>query len=245
MVKRRLLQSLIAASALAFPVEAGAGDVANLNILGFSRDGGIFAFEEFGVQDGSGFPYANRYYIRTSDDKFLPGTPIRVRLDDESADVRKARGEAATKAQSATSLSDAELLANSGNTVALNPVTELSANPMAVKVNPRPIFPALDPVLAISLDEFPLAAGSNCQNIGDIKGFRLTLQEETPNAAPSTIHEDSSVPASRGCPLGYSIGAVQTFYPQSGAPVVAVMIAIRGQGFEGPDYRWLAVTRQR
>ena len=45
---------------------ARAGDVAELEILGFSDDGGVFAFEEYGVQDGSGFPYANRYYIDTA-----------------------------------------------------------------------------------------------------------------------------------------------------------------------------------
>ncbi|RUV10776.1 DUF2259 domain-containing protein, partial [Mesorhizobium sp. M5C.F.Ca.IN.020.32.2.1] len=43
-------------------LDAQAGDVAELEILGFTSDGGAFAFEEYGVQDGSGFPYANRYY---------------------------------------------------------------------------------------------------------------------------------------------------------------------------------------
>jgi predicted secreted protein len=36
----------------------GRGDYADRTILGFSPDGGIFAFEEFGVGDGSGYPYA-------------------------------------------------------------------------------------------------------------------------------------------------------------------------------------------
>jgi len=55
-----------------------AGDTAEINVLGFSADGSIFAFEEYGVQDGSGFPYANRFYIDTASDKFLPGTPVRA-----------------------------------------------------------------------------------------------------------------------------------------------------------------------
>ncbi|TIL61031.1 MAG: hypothetical protein E5Y89_28055, partial [Mesorhizobium sp.] len=46
---------------LATVATAGAGDVAELEILGFSKDGGVFAFEEYGVQDGSGYPYASRY----------------------------------------------------------------------------------------------------------------------------------------------------------------------------------------
>ena len=55
------------------PLAAHAGDVAELEILGFTGDGGVFAFEEYGVQDGSGFPYANRYYIDTADDTFSQG----------------------------------------------------------------------------------------------------------------------------------------------------------------------------
>ena len=72
---------------LASGIAARAGDVAELEILGFTKDGGVFAFEEYGVADGSGFPYANRYYIDTATDTFLSGTPIRVRLDNEATPV--------------------------------------------------------------------------------------------------------------------------------------------------------------
>jgi predicted secreted protein len=107
------------------------------------------------------------------------------------------------------------------------------------------VFPAVDPALTIQLEEIPAPASETCQNLGEIKGFRLTLVEDKPDAKPELLHEDTSVPASRGCPVGYSIGAVQTLYPKNGKPVIAVMIAVRGTGFEGPDYRWLAVTKRR
>jgi predicted secreted protein len=58
-----------------------------------------FAFEEYGVQDGSGFPYANRFYIDTANDSFLPGSPIRVRIDDDTATVEDARAQARRKAK--------------------------------------------------------------------------------------------------------------------------------------------------
>lgn len=122
---------------------ASAGDVAELQILGFSKDGGVFAFEEYGVQDGSGFPYANRYYIDTTDDSFLKGTPIRVRLDDETATLDAARLQARQKGEAIVSA--AELTANRGITAGFNPVTELSADPFRMVVNPRPIFPRLTP----------------------------------------------------------------------------------------------------
>jgi hypothetical protein len=62
MMYRRLRQAMIVALFMgAWPLVAQAGDAAKLDILGFSKDGGVFAFEEYGVQDGSGFPYANRF----------------------------------------------------------------------------------------------------------------------------------------------------------------------------------------
>lgn len=114
---------------LATLAAAYAGDVAELEILGFSSDGGIFAFEEYGVQDGSGFPYAARYYIETADDSFLKGSPIRVRLDDENATVAAARLQARQRGEAI--VSQAELTANRGITAGFNPVTELSADPSA------------------------------------------------------------------------------------------------------------------
>jgi predicted secreted protein len=229
----------------AWPMAAQAGDVAKLDILGFSKDGGVFAFEEFGVQDGSGFPYANRFYIDTATDKFVAKTPVRVRLDDENSSLENARDKVGRDAQGVTSLTDEELRANAGQTVAANPVTELSADPFKVKINPRPVFPAVDPALEIQLEEIAVPASETCQNVGEIKGFRLTFLEDKPDAKPELLHEDTSVPTSRGCPQGYSIGAIQTYYPESGKPVIAVMIAVRGTGFERPDYRWLAVTKRR
>ncbi|RVD32276.1 DUF2259 domain-containing protein, partial [Mesorhizobium sp. M4B.F.Ca.ET.019.03.1.1] len=112
---------------LATVATADAGDVAELEILGFSQDGGVFAFEEFGVQDGSGFPYANRYYIDTSGDSFLKDTPIRVRLDDEAATLDQARLQARQKGEAI--VGQAELAANRGITAGFNAITELSADP--------------------------------------------------------------------------------------------------------------------
>src|SRR5580765_3651756 len=132
-------------------ISAHAGDVAELEILGFTKDGGVFAFEEYGVQDGSGFPYANRYYIDTSSDSFLKGTPIRVRLDDENAKLDTARLQARQKGEAI--FSQAELSANRGITAGFNPVTELSADPHRIVVNPRPIFSPADQPLEFRLYE--------------------------------------------------------------------------------------------
>ncbi|MFZ1774796.1 MAG: DUF2259 domain-containing protein, partial [Rhizobiaceae bacterium] len=104
-----------------------AGDAATLEILGFSADGGIFAFEEHGVQDGSGFPYSHRFYINTADESFMPGTPVRVRIDDEQASEADARAQAAQQGEAVVPA--AVLAQNPGFTAGRNALTELSADP--------------------------------------------------------------------------------------------------------------------
>ncbi len=221
---------------------AQAGDTASVNILGFSADGSTFAFEEYGIQDGSGFPYANRYYINTANDSFLPGTPVRVRIDQDGASLADARAQA--KSQSQSIVSDAVLAENPGFTAGWNAVTEISADPYRIEVNPRPVFPSIDGTLDFRLAELPMPDGAECYGFGEAAGFRLTRIATEPGAETTLVHEDNSIPKSRGCPLGYRIAGVQTFYPQGGSPVFAVMIAVRGIGFEGPDHRFIAVTGQ-
>ena len=42
---------------LAFSLPAYSGDRASLNVIGFSPDGTAFAYEEYGIHDGSAVPY--------------------------------------------------------------------------------------------------------------------------------------------------------------------------------------------
>jgi len=231
-----LLLSLLAA------LPARAGDTAALEILGFSADGGIFAFEQYGIQDGSGFPYAERFYVDVDADSWLSGTPIRVRLEDETASLEDAREEA--RMQGDAIFPDAELAANRGDTAGMSPVTQSSADPHRMAVNPRPVFPPVDDPLEFRIEEVAISPPESCEGLGwDIMGFRLTRIDATPGGTTELLHEDgASVPSSRGCPLGYRIGAIQTFFLQPGSPSYAVLIAIRTFGFEGPDHRWMAIV---
>ncbi|KQZ78269.1 hypothetical protein ASD64_13100 [Mesorhizobium sp. Root157] len=238
-MRLKLLSVLALLAPLAVPAAASAGDAAQLEILGFSQDGGIFAFEEYGIQDGSGFPYANRYYIDTATDTFAKGTPIRVRIDDEAATLATARDQA--RQQGEVIVKQSELATNHGFTAGFNPVTELSADPLRIVVNPRPVFPAIDPPLEFRLEVLPMVEAENCHGLGEASGFRLLRVDGTAGGQTQVLHEDKSVPQSRGCPTGYSIGAVQTF-TKDALERYAVLIAVRRIGFEGPDYRWIAVT---
>ena len=58
------------------PLRRLAGDRALIDLIGYSEDGRIFAFEEFGIQDGSGFPYSNIYVVDLPADKWAYGIAV-------------------------------------------------------------------------------------------------------------------------------------------------------------------------
>src|SRR5690606_9930226 len=129
-----------------------------------------------------------------------------------------------------------ELKANRGVTAGFNAVTELSADPHRMLINPRPVFPAIDEPVEFRIEEIDIEQPSLCEGLAEAKGYRLTRIGLQPGDSAVLLHEDKTLPASRGCPLGYQIGAVQTFFPRSGNPVFAVMVVVRSFGFEGPDH---------
>jgi predicted secreted protein len=227
--------------ALAAPASALAGDAAELNMLGFSADGGIFAFEEYGVQDGSGFPYASRYYIDTAKDAFIPGSPIRIRPQSEDPSLESVRAEARKKGEAI--VSDAELAKHPGYTAAINPISELSADPFRVVANSSPLYPQPSDPMEFRLEELEgIKASATCEDWQEVRGFRLTEVDARAGGTTRIVHEDKQIPSSRGCALGYRIGAVKSYLPDGGLHIAVVILAVRSFGFEGPDYRWLAVS---
>ncbi len=218
---------------------ARAGDWADRAILGFSPDGGTFAFEEFGVQDGSGFPYANVYVIDTSRDAWVAGTPIRVMIEDEWASENDARAKA--EAEAAPVLAAHDIRDAGYRIVASNPPTELSADPHAVRFLPDLYSNQPYANWDLRLTLLPMPDGEDCANLGPIAGFRLDLAHYTGESL--VLYEDETIPASRFCPQDYAITDVIVFRPERPEPpVLVVLLNLIRQGFEGPDRRYLAVT---
>jgi predicted secreted protein len=225
-------------AAMLTPQTAVAGDTASLNVIGYSRDGGIFAFEEYGVQDGSGFAYSNYFFLDTQTDTFLPGTPIRVLVEDEVS-LGKTRQLSADKA--AALVAQHKLTDNPGSLLAYNPPSEVNSDQFNLRfhsyVSSAPMTEQTN-TLELIEQEFP--PSKDCVNMtGSYKGFTLKLLEDGGNPVDRVIHADKSVPASRFCANGYRIGAV-VGSETSQAPVIA-MILVSRFGFEGPDRRWIAV----
>lgn len=234
---------LVLLTSLCSALPAAAGDFARLEVLGFSADGHRFAFEQYGIEDGSGFPYSEIFVFDVPSDKWVKPSPFRKRDSTEGdrpdmeaslAAVRQDLRKEASATLAASRIAGLGLMAGS------NPVTELNADPHRMTVTPRLVVPPIDQPVAFSLEEYPLPSGQ-CVGYGaDTKGFRLTLSS---NGETRVLNEDTSVPSSRGCPLTYRIERVYTHYPENGGtPVFAVLVQMQTLGFEGPDGRYLAIT---
>lgn len=219
--------------AVPFTPVAHAGDVASRHIIGFSPDGRYFAFEQYGAQDGSGFPYSEIFVIDTAKDEWLPGTPIRKLIQDET---EKARPEDARKAAAAEAkpLLTRLGIGKQGETLFSDP--DGGSDPTAK-----------DGLAWQRRARFLLREHSTpsprCSDfsVPFPKGFSLWLEN---SVKPELLHEDRTLPESRGCPISYAINDVIRFdYRDS--PAYAVLIRMETlPGFEGPDTRYLAVTRR-
>ena len=226
---------------LAMTSAAWAGDFSEFRPLGFSADGGVFAFEEFGIQDGSGFPYVNRFFIDTATDTYLEGTPVRVRLENEQASLGAARAEAAAK--SSDLMLKYAFDANPGTLAAFNPQSavadahRLSWRPLAVVPDP------FSPSTAV-LTEKDLPASEFCKAYTpESKGFRLDVTALNGKPVTITLNDDTRIPDSRGCTTGYRLGGIMTHYAD-GSFIHAFLVQVRTYGFEGEDGRWIAITRK-
>lgn len=238
-ILRKTAAGLLASALMA--ASASAGDFATFQPLGFSPDGKVFAFEEFGIQDGSGFPYSNVYFIDTERDAYLSGTPIRVRIDDESVGLGKARAESRDKARSL--IESHKLADNPGVLAAFNPMGEVGADRERIDYLPHAIEPTPGGSFALALENIPLKPSDRCRDITPEggKGFRLKLVKLDGETADTVLHEDTRVPDSRNCPLSYQISGAMTFHPRGVDPVHVALVLVRSFGFEGADGRWIAV----
>lgn len=232
--------ALLAASLFFAAAPALAGDAANFDPIGFSADGRFFAYEEYGIQDGSGFPYDNIYVVDLIADKWV-APPVRVRLDDESATLTAARQQAMAGARA---MLDKAALVLPAEILLLNANGEVAPNGTDVQFGTygNGLGDVLG-TLKLSLSRFDSTSSEPCASYGmedPVQGFALTLADEAGNSAE--IYRDASVPASRGCVSDYRIHAVLSPFPAgaSASPMVAV-ISVYSLGFEGPDRRFVTV----
>ncbi len=219
---------------------APAADNAERAAIGFSPDGRYFAFEQYGVQDGSGFPYSEIFVIDLDANQWVKGSPFRERIEDEAALVSSVRAKAA---KSAASLIGQLKIAEPGDALAAQLPTQAVADRHRIGFDPyyQSQTSQKGGQYTLGLELVPFAAPESCYaEDGKQMGFRLTLKVNESNAE-TEIHKDAAIPASRYCPRDYDISDVIAYRPDAGEARHVALIGVYTPGFEGVNRRFIAV----
>lgn len=237
---------LIIACLLAKP--GFAGHFTHDQIIGFSEDGRFFAFKTYGLQRGSGLPYATVFVVDLVQNAWVPGSPFRAGRGEEAmAEVEAAPFAALEQVRQAAMDNSAFMLRELGirrpATVLYSAgIGQVHRTEQVTRVFiPHPDHPTAQPMgeLSLRLSGIPVPAALDyCARPDDLRGYRLELLH--PDGGAQILHEDQRIPASRGCAEAYRIDAVVSAgYPQQETPVVA-LISVWQQGFEGLDRHVIA-----
>jgi len=232
--------ALFIGALLLFSSAAQAGDFASEDVIGFSPDGRYFGFEEYGVEDGSGFPYSNIFIIDLETDTFVPQTPVRERLDDEKAALNDARAAARERAQALFSQYQLTLPATTVYARGLGDFANFEGG-LTQEIVTKIYFPDFSDPTAPARDGFdlilrhiPAPSVASCPI--DTIGFQL--EKIDPDGKRRFVHRDEKIFKSRGCPLKYRISKVYVPAFEKG-DFAAVLISVFQTGFEGLDQRFI------
>jgi predicted secreted protein len=204
---------------------AVAGDAANLEFIGFSRDGAYLAFEQFGMQDGSGFPYSEVSIVRVSQNRLLEKASQTIERDSASVleAIRAARGKLATAFKRYGIVAG-----NQGRFLGLSDRLEDRTEG----------YQGADFVAfgrTYTLEVRSQDAGSIpqvCVQMPQLLNLTLSVARQ-----PRALQRDTRLPASRQCAHGYEMRSGHLL-----GRSLAVFVSYRTLGFEGPDARWMVVT---
>lgn len=219
---------------------ASAADNAERAVIGFSPDGRYFAFEQYGIQDGSGFPYAEIFVVDLDANQWVKGSPFRQRLDQEAAPVSAARAKAA---KLASSLLGELKTTEPGQMLAAQLPTQPVADRHRIGFDPFYTSQTNQKGerYTLKLELLPFAAPENCYaEDGKQMGFRLAIKDSE-TGQEKEVHKDASIPSSRFCPRDYDISDVITYHPASGSARQVALIGVYTPGFEGVNRRYIAV----
>ncbi|WDR06922.1 DUF2259 domain-containing protein [Devosia rhodophyticola] len=239
----RPLRILVVAAALFGVVPALAGDRAQFQALGYSPRANFFAYEEFGIGDGSGFAYSNIYIVDLTRDIWVVGTPIRLEAQNEQIPLEAIRSKNLVAAS--TQLNDLglkrpiQMIAMIGDGAVDTQGTHLHFG-LPGYVEPG----AVNGDFRLDLKSFPATTSAPCKAWfgDDPKGYQLDYYE---NGATRVLHQDGVLPMSRGCPLAYRIYGVALPFDSSDMDDGIAIVSMFPHGFEGPDRRFLVVPLRK
>ena len=214
---------------------AFAGDNAQIDVIGFDGATKYFAFEQYGTQDGSGFPYSEIYFIEVATNEWA-AKPVKMMLeggDYVCEELESVRQQVRRKA--IPTLRKLGLTSAWEGTKVLHDIdkdmgyTENSRKSFSFELGPEK--------LVINVKEKEVA-GSDEWGLGPDQLLELTLKGSETGSL--VLQKDKKLPASRKGARNYEICGVYTV-KEHGA-LVALIGYHRSPGFEGPDKRYIAVS---
>jgi predicted secreted protein len=226
---------------LIFAVNTFAGDFAALNFIGFSKDGRYLAFEEYGTQDGSGYPYSNIYFVDTVKNTYA-APKVSVMIENESGAESAARMRSA--ALVAKKLKQFGIIrGNTGKLLVSHLMTDQTYDD-GTNVDKGDLVKFHEEVWSMhregdyELKLTPVKVKVKGCEPYEQDPFMMELKL-TDNRADTSkfLQKDTTLPDSRGCALCYRI---QDVYLYKG--LIAVFMGVFTQGFEGPDMRFMVAA---
>ncbi|MEO7540159.1 MAG: DUF2259 domain-containing protein [Pyrinomonadaceae bacterium] len=213
-----------------------AGDYSTLNFIGFSKDGRYLAFEEYGTQDGSGFPYSSYFFIDTAKNAYA-APQVKARIESESASEASARSKAALLA--AKNLKQFGIVqGNTGQHVVSHIINDLTLDETETIVRFAEEIGSAYQKGVYELTVKPLPVKNKACEPYELDTFMLHLTlANKDDETTKVLQKDTVLPESRGCVMSYRI---QDVYLYKGT--IAVFLNVFTPGFEGPDMRFITVT---
>lgn len=242
-MKKFIAIAILSLSSLAF-----AGDAAKLTHIGFSGDGKSYAFMQSGVQDGSGFAYAEIKFLDTASNSYSAKSVSVLQDEEDTISTLADIEDKAIKSAEATLKSLEISTSLKGDVLVSRKISDLEARKLKeVSFSNGPIIGGLAAPaykVKLSTSKAKPAAGSFCME--DNKALKLKLELVNLQSKKTTVlQEDKTLPASRGCAHGYEIEDVVVINPDQSSELaskVVVLIRVFTIGFEGEDVRYMAVS---
>ncbi|EJZ21736.1 DUF2259 domain-containing protein [Rhizobium sp. Pop5] len=237
MKKSLIIAGMLVAALAGLPGISLAGDIASVQPIGFSADGKVFAFQEFGIKEDGNLPYSDTYFINTDSGEYLEGTPFRTELTDKDANLSKARRQNLTAARS--QMDKYDLLTNPGLIAAFNPPTELGSPSKTLRYTTLATDGPPKSPYTLSLAEMPVPTSKDCEG-GDrrVLGFSLQMIEKQGVPNRQAARQATAVPAERTCSVEYRIGGAMVYQPEGGNQVHIALVLAFDAARNG---RWIAV----
>ncbi|WDR02105.1 DUF2259 domain-containing protein [Devosia algicola] len=220
-----------------------AGDRAQFHAIGFSPRANFFAFEEFGIADGSGLAYSTVYVVDLNRDSWVVGTPIKLEAHNEQTSLATIRTKNLAAASTLISELDLnrpiQMIALIGDGATDTDATHLHFG-MPGYVEPG----AVNGDYSLTLSSFSATSAAPCKNwFGDDPlGFQLNYND---NGSTRALHRDDSLPMSRDCPMAYRLYGVALPFDASDMDDGIAIVSMFPHGFEGPDRRFLVVPLRK